>query len=148
MLSRSSRSNFKLRMKERNALEALANKLGLTFIRVFGSALQNLSKARDLDVAIGKNLGLKALSELSGLLEGIFGKSVDIIILSSNLNPVLIREIATESVALYEAPQNGLIDYINKIEPLLAIAEDEILAFPQAQQTEWLRKAYRRLRVA
>ncbi|MEK6705860.1 MAG: hypothetical protein AABZ06_08725 [Bdellovibrionota bacterium] len=61
MLSSSPRSNFKLRMKERKALEALASKLGLTFI----------------------------------------------------------REIATESVALYEAPQNGLIDYINKIERLL-----------------------------
>ena len=143
---------LRLSTKQKAAISAAARKAGLDFIRLFGSATQSLSAARDLDLAVGSRpLSLAQLSLLVSAFEKIFNKPVDVVQLGQlrrGSSPWLIKEIGARSIALWEKPKSGRSAYVESIEPLLAIAEDEILAFPKELKRESLRLAQRRLRVS
>lgn len=118
-----------------SAIRKAAFHAGLDFVRFFGSSLQSLTGARDIDVIIGaKPLTLDALSKFSSALEKLFKKPIDIIQLRSNLSPTLILEIARTSAVIWEKPRTGLITYIELIDKLVAVAADEKLAFPAELQ--------------
>ncbi len=124
---------MKLTSDQKRALEKTAKEAGVSYIRLFGSAIRSLKKARDIDIVVGhsKKLTLSQYSILSSGVEKVFHKPIDIVELRSGLSPLLIFEIGKTSIPLFENPKKGLEDYINKIEPLLGIANDEILSFPK-----------------
>ena len=125
-----------------------ASRLGLSYIRVFGSSVKSSRSARDLDVVIGpKRLGFRELSELAGVLEKYFRKPADIVQFRAGLSPFLVREIAGSKV-LWEKPRVGRADWAIAIDQYLAIAEDDLLAFPVKDQVRNLKKIQRGFRVA
>ena len=128
----------------------IARKTGLEFIRLFGSSVRSWKKARDVDVVLGakKPLTLSQLSLLHSELQKIFDKEVDIVELKRQLSPTLILEIVRTSVPLWDKPKSGHLAYIEKIEPLVAVAGDEQIArTPELQK--WERKIrLRKLHVA
>ena len=140
-------SRFSISQKKR--IGAIARRHGLQFVRIFGSGARSLERARDIDLVVdGKSLAFSDFSELVGQFEAIFNKPVDLVRLHSDLSPVLIQEIARESVPLWEELRSGRIAYASLIDRLHAVAADEMLSYPQELRAESIRAVQRRLRVA
>lgn len=140
---------MKLSDPQRFLLNKVAKLCGLGFIRLFGSTVRLPATARDVDVAVGPNgLTLAQLSLLQSTLEKIFKKQVDIISLVSVKNPVLIQEIGRHSMPLWEDKRGGRSAYIVMMDRLLAIAQDERLAFPKELRDQSLAIMRKRLRVS
>ena len=115
--------------KLQNAAGKIAKGYGLEFIRVFGSSLLDFEKARDVDLAVPPvSGGFRRYSALVGEFERAFGKPVDLVMLNRDLSPTLVLEIAGNSKALWEAPKKGRERYADIMDPLCAVAQDEVLA--------------------
>lgn len=124
---------MKLTLNQKQAIKHTAKEAGVSYIRVFGSAIKSFKKARDIDIVVScsQRMTLAQYSIISSGLEKVFHKSIDIVELKPGLSPRLILEIGKTSIPLFEKPKKGRIDYINSIDPLLGIAMDEILGFPK-----------------
>jgi predicted nucleotidyltransferase len=131
--------------EEEQAIRRAAVEAGLDFVRVFGSAVSSPRRARDIDLAIGsRELAPDALAAFSEAVERALKKPVDLVQLRSGLSPLLVREIAARSEALWEAT-GGRSRYAELIDRLLAVAEDEILSFPPELRAEAVARVQRRL---
>lgn len=118
-------------------LVAYLPSIGITFIRLFGSAVRNPATARDVDLLVGPQiLSWKELAQLSGDLEGHFGQAVDVIQFTLGINPYLVQDIAEHSRCLWEEPEIGRRDYAILLDRFLAVSGDEILAFPNKLRYE------------
>lgn len=140
---------MKLNSIQKNRLAAVALRSGLEFVRLFGSGARNLRAARDLDIAVGgHSLSLEQISELVAEFEVILGKPIDLIQVRNGLSPLLVKEIARDSLLLWEKPRTGLLFYTETMDRLYAVAEDEQLAYSRELRDASMRQMQKRLRVS
>jgi len=120
---------MKLSPKINSGISKIGKSLQLEFIRAFGSYVRNSKSARDLDIVFGnRDLNLDELSYLQSELSKLFRIEVDLVRLTPGLSGGLIREIASTSESLWEKPKSGARSYIDMIDRLLSVAEDERLS--------------------
>jgi predicted nucleotidyltransferase len=135
-----------LQSEQYTALTRIAADHGLEFIRLFGSGLHSVDKARDIDLVIDRIISeLPRFSELVGELSKVFSKPIDLIELRRELPPLLVREIAQFSLPLWERPGTGRAKYAELIVPLMAIADDERLSLTPELRLESVRSVQKRL---
>jgi predicted nucleotidyltransferase len=108
-------------------IESFAKRHGVNFIRLFGSAVDSLDRANDVDLLIdSQNLTMENRLAMASELEDIFQKKVDLITLYQGINPLLVLEIASHSVPVFES-SSGREIYANLIDRYHAVAIDEKL---------------------
>jgi predicted nucleotidyltransferase len=130
-------------------VEELCRTSGVTYLRLFGSALKTFEQAQDVDLVIGPtSLTVEKLAKLSLDFESIFQKPVDLIQLQGELNPVLVGQIAQYSQPIFEDKELGRYNFSEDISRAVAIAEDELLAVSEEMRAENLKSVLGRLRNA
>lgn len=126
-------------------LQKLGREYSLKYIRIFGSGVKSLKAARDVDLLIGRSdLSLEVHALLMHEFEKLFGKPIDLILPTSKVPGLLIQEIGSTSIPLWE-DEEGRDDFARWFIPRLAIAADEEVAFPVERQREALLATQKRL---
>ncbi len=84
----------------RNYLSVKAEDYGITKIGIFGSVARNeQTEDSDVDVCVEiKNPDLFVLVHIKDDLQNLFGKSVDIVRLRDNMNPMLLKQIQRDGI--------------------------------------------------
>lgn len=125
--------------QKRMQIEKILKPHGFRFARLFGSALTDFKKARDIDIALEDlNLSFKAYSQLITMMERVFNKTVDLVFLNQKLSPILIAEIGAKGKNIWESSR---VAYIESMDPLLAVAHDELVAYPLSERLKDIYKA-------
>jgi predicted nucleotidyltransferase len=147
---RSTRASSKLlTAKQTEALARTARRAGLKFVRLFGSAVCSPATARDIDLAVGLDFrNFASMTKFQDEAAAIFRKPIDLVQLRPGLSPLLLREIGSQSLLLWEAPLGGRECYIELMDRFLAIAHDELLGFPPELRKCSLSATQRMLRVS
>ena len=127
-------------------LEVIANAFSRVYIRLFGSAVKSLSQARDVDLLVGRSkFSIEDRANLLADLEQLFTKPIDLIIPDRQVPSLLVREIGSTSMPLWEKPEMGRESYAKWICPRLAVAEDERLGFSVEMQNQSVKATQARL---